>query len=218
MKDLEGKGFFEVRTKKIAILVVFFTISLFLINSCMNVRRSESIGDSQAPKEKFVKKTIAVLPVKAQTSLATDSLLSLRMAINERLDEKVREKISGANLIDTKETVNILNTKGKIELLDDIIKTYENTGVFDKRLIESLGHMFNSHYIVFSRLKAEKMAISFLGKGFGASLEVVIIDNAKNEIVWAGSGEFKRGGMFGFGTTENKQAAEELIRLAFAKF
>ena len=218
MKDLERKSFFQLRTKTTATLFILSTVFLLLINSCMNVRRSETIDGMQAPKEKFANKTIAVLPVKAQTSIATDSLLSLRMAINEKLDEKIREKISGAHIIDTKGTVNILNNKGKIELLDDIIKTYENTGVFDKRLIDSLGNMFNSHYIVFSRLKAEKLAISFLGKGFGASLEVVIIDNSKNEIVWAGTGEFKRGGMFGFGTTENKQAAEELIRLAFAKF
>ncbi|MFZ3137874.1 MAG: DUF4136 domain-containing protein [Thermodesulfovibrionales bacterium] len=218
MKDLEGKGLFELRTKKAGILFVLFTALIFLSHSCMNVRKSETIGDMQAPKEKFVKKTIAVLPVKTQTSLATDSLLSLRMAVNDKLDDKIREKINDARIINAKETVNILNDKGKIELLDDIIKTYENTGVFDKRLIETLGHMFNSHYIVFSRLKAEKMAVSIIGKGFGASLEVAIIDNVKNEIVWAGSGEFKRGGIFGFGTTENKQAAEELVRLAFAKF
>lgn len=53
------------------------------------------------------------------------------------------------------------------------------------------------------------MAVGFVGKGFGASLEVVIIDKAKKEIVWGGSGEFKRGGVFGFGSTENNQAAEE---------
>ena len=40
----------------------------------------------------------------------------------------------------------------------------------------------------------------------------------KSKPCGAGSGEFKRGGVFGFGSTENKQAAEELVNLAFEKF
>ncbi len=204
-------------SKNVVVSLIFLLV-LGIIASCMNVRKSETIGDTYISKERFIKKTVAVLPVKAQTSLATDSLLSLRMAINERLDGKIREKINGANIIDTKTSVNLLNSKGKIDILDDLVKTYDNTGVFDKRLVESLGSTLKSDYTVFSRLKAEKMAVGFVGKGFGASLEVVIVENAKNEIVWAGSGEFKRGGVFGFGTTENKQAADELVRLAFEKF
>jgi hypothetical protein len=209
---------FSLKSQKAGRFFIFLLVILVAAAGCMNVTRSETINDNVAPKEKFVNKTIAVLPVKAQTSLTTDSLLSLRVAINEKLDNKIREKINGATIVDTKTTVDILNDKGKIDLLDDIIKSYDNTGVFDKRLIETLGHLFKSQYIVFSRLKAEKMAAGFIGKGFAASLEVAIIDCGKNEIVWAGTGEFKRGGMFGFGTTENKKAAEDLIQLAFEKF
>lgn len=211
------RGIAKGRENKI-IGVVVFLLMLIIMPSCMSVRGSETISDVVVPKNQFINKTVAVLPVKAQSSLATDSLLSLRMALNEKLDAKVREKIPGANIIDTKASVNILNSKGKIDVLDDIIKTYDNTGVFDKRLVDSLGSSLKSDYIVFSRMKAEKMAVAIVGKGFGASLEVLIVENAKNEITWAGSGEFKRGGMLGFGTTENKQAAEELVNLAFAKF
>ena len=195
-----------------------FLLALSVVASCMNVRKSETISETQVSKEQFIKKTVAVLPVKAQSSLATDSLLSLRTAINDKLDAKVREKVIGANIIDTKNSINLLNSKGKINVLDEVIKTYDNTGIFDKGLVDSLGSTLKSDYIVFSRLKAEKMAVGIVGKGFGASLEVIIVENAKNEIAWAGSGEFKRGGMLGFGSTENKQAAEELVNLAFEKF
>jgi hypothetical protein len=92
------------------------------------------------------------------------------------------------------------------------------TGVVDKKTIDSLCSILHSEYIVFPRLKAEKMAVGFVGKGFGASLEVMIVGNAKKEVVWGSSSEFKRGGMLGFGKTENKAAAEELVKLAFEKF
>ena len=208
-KKMEGKN---VAGVLIAVLIFLMMVG------CMNIRRSETISDSRVSKEQFSSKTVAVLPVKAQSTFAPDALMPLRMALNEKLDEKVREKITGANIVDTKTSVNILNDKGKIEILDDIIKTYDNTGVFDKRLVESLGNILKSDYTVFSRLKAEKTDAGILGKGFASSLQIIILENAKNEMVWAGSGEFQRGGVFGFGSTENKQAAEELVNLAFEKF
>lgn len=45
-----------------------------------------------------------------------------------------------------------------------------------------------------------------------------IISKTRHDVAWGGAGEFKRGGIFGAGGTDNKKAAEELIRLAFAKF
>lgn len=200
------------------IALFLFCIMLLLAGGCMNVRGSETIGETSMSKEQFAKKTIAALPVKEQSALSTDSLLSLKVAINEKLDDKLKEKLPDSRIIDTKTSVDILNDKGKLGLLDDLIKTYESTGVFDKRMVDSLCSVLHSDYIVFSRLKAEKMAVAILGKGFGASLEVLIISKSQNQIVWGGSGEFKRGGIFGMGTTQNKSAADELIRLAFLKF
>jgi len=189
-----------------------------VMTACMNVRKTETIGEAQVSKERFNNKTIAVLPVKVQTALTTDSLLSLRLAVNGKLDDKLREKLTSSKVIDTKKTADLLNNKGKLTSLDELIKTYDNTGVFDKRIVDSLMSTLGCDYIIFSRLKAEKMAVGFVGKGFGASLEVVMIDKTKKELVWGGSGEFKRGGVFGFGTTENNKAADELIRLAFENF
>jgi hypothetical protein len=203
--------------KSFSFLLLVGVIALNL-SSCMTVRGSESMNSQVVSKEQFANKKIAIFPVKAQTALTTDSLLSLRTALNEKIDEKIKGKLPDSTIIDTKTTINILNDSGKLEILDDIVRVYENTGVFDKKLTSSLFNIVKSDYIVFSRLKAEKMSIAFMGKGFGASLEVVIIGKSQNDVIWGGSGEYKRGGVLGFGTTENKTAAEELIRLAFQNF
>lgn len=203
--------------KSFSFLLLVGVIALNL-SSCMTVRGTESMNSQVISKEQFANKKIAIFPVKAQTALSTDSLLSLRTALNEKLDDKMKEKLPNSTVIDTKTTSNILNDSGKLEILDDIVRVYDNTGIFDKKLTSSLFNIVKSDYIVFSRLKAEKMAVAFVGKGFGASLEVVIIGKSQNDVIWGGSGEYKRGGVFGFGTTENKAAAEELIRLAFQNF
>jgi hypothetical protein len=191
---------------------------IFSITGCMSVRGTEALNDAPLSKDQFSKKSVAVLPVKAQSSLSTDSLLSLRAALNEKIDDRIKERLPNSKIVDTKSAVNTLNDKGKLGLLDDLIKTYDSTGIFDKRAVDSLCATLNSDYVVFSRLKAEKMAVAIMGKGFGASLEVDIIGRDGKDIVWAGAGEFKRGGILGFGTTDNKKAAEELVDLAFQNF
>lgn len=207
-----------VTRRAVGTAVALCFVLLIFCGGCMNVRGSESTADTVVPKEQFSGKSVAALPVKDQASLSTDSLMSLKVAINEKLDNKLKEKLPASKIIVTKTSVDILNDKGKLSLLDEIIKTYESTGVFDKKTIDALCGILKSDYIVFSRLKAEKMSVSILGKGFGASLEVMIVGRAQKKVVWGGSGEFKRGGILGAGTTQNKQAAEELVNLAFHKF
>lgn len=194
--------------------LLLIILCLLMFASCMNVRGTESLGIPTQSKAMFAGKKIAILPVKAQASLATDSLLSLRMALNRKLDGKVQEKFPGSETIDIATATDILNEKNKIGLLDDLMVTYDNTGIFNKRITEDLGKYLKSDYIVFSRLKAEKMAVAIIGKGFGASLELMIINTRTNKIVAGGVGEFKRGGVFGMGGTDNDKAAAELIRLA----
>lgn len=207
----------ELKFKTIAVYFVFIPI-IAISTSCMNVRSTESIYETMISKDQFMNKTIAVLPVKEQASLSTDSLLSLKVAINEKLDDKIKEKLPNSKIINSKTTVNMLNDAGKLGILDDLIKIYESTGVFDNKMLDSLFSVLKSDYIIFSRLKAEKMAVAIVGKGFGASLDVLIINRKQKDITWGGTGEFKRGGVFGMGTTQNKEAAEELIQLAFQKF
>lgn len=104
----------------------------------------------------------------------------------------------------------------KLRFLDKLLTTYDSTGVFDKRLVTSLAHTLKSNYLVMSRLRSEKKDVSFLAKGLDATLEVIIIDASKDQTVWAGSGDFKRGGIFGFGSTAANQAAEELVNLTLS--
>ena len=197
-------------------LILLISISIFSFG-CMNVRGTESINNASVEKEQFRNKRIAIMPVKEQAALFTDSLLSLRTALNEKLGETLRVKLSGAKVIDVNSTVNTLNTKGKLGTLDDALKTYDSTGVFDHRMVSSLCSSIGADYLVFSRLKAEKMSVGLIGKGFSASLEVMIVSKHNNDVVWGGSGEFKRGGMLGFGSTDNKVAAEQLVNLTFSK-
>ena len=184
---------------------------------CMNVRGTETITSTSVDKEQFRNKKIAIMPVKEQTALSTDSLLSLRTAINEKLGNKLRDKLSGVKIIDVTSAMNTLNNKNKLGTLDEALKTYDSTGVFDHRMVSALCSCLGADYIVFSRLKAEKMAVGFIGKGFGASLEVMLVSRGNSEVVWGGSGEFKRGGMLGFGSTDNKAAADQLVNLSFSK-
>ena len=207
------------KTKGILLINLALLVAVGLLSSgCMNVRGAETINSASVEKEQFRNRKIAVLPVKEQAALSTDSLLSLRTALNEKLGEKVREKLGGAKIIDENSAVTTLNRKGKLGTLDELLKTYDSTGVFDSRLVSSLCNCLGVDYIVVSRLKAEKMSVGFVGKGFGASLEVMLVSHANSSLIWAGSGEFKRGGMLGFGTTNNKAAADQLVNLAFSKF
>ena len=205
------------KRKAVASVVVFF-VSLCFLGGCMNVRSSESLKEDNVSKGQFTNKSIAVLPVKEQMSLSTDSLLSLKVAVNDNINKEIKKKLPESKIIDTETSVNALNQSGQLNLLDNLFKIYESTGVVDKKTIDTLCSILHSEYIVFSRLKAEKMAVGFVGKGFGASLEVMIVGNANKDVVWGSSSEFKRGGMLGFGKTENKAAAEELVKLAFEKF
>lgn len=197
--------------------LLLIMLSLFMFTGCMNVRGTQSLGIAPKSKAAFAGKKIAILPIRVQTSIATDSLLSLRMALNRKLGVKLKEKFPDSRIIDISRSTEILNDKNKIRLLDDLMVTYDNTGVFNKKITRALGKYLKSNYIVFSRLKAEKMALAILGKGFAASLELMIINTSTNKIVAGGVGEFKRLGIFGMGGTNNNKAAAELIRLAMRR-
>ena len=216
MYIITTKGKFTKCSAVVIYLILLLSISMFSFG-CMNVRGTETITSTSLDKEQFRNKRIAVMPVKEQAALSTDSLLSLRTAINEKLSNKLRDKLSGVKIIDVTSSMNTLNNKNKLGTLDEALKTYDSTGVFDQRMVSALCNCLGADYLVFSRLKAEKMAVGFIGKGFGASLEVMLVSRSNSEVVWGGSGEFKRGGMLGFGSTDNKAAADQLVNLSFSK-
>ncbi len=216
MKYFSEKLISTLRTDKFVFLFVFVCL-LFANSSCIQSRQVETFDNTITSKEAFTKKTLAVLPLRTKSSLTTDSLLSLRRSINKELSQKIKLKLPNAKIINVKKSVNILNEKNKLSVLDNLMTSYDSTGVFDKRLITSLGKDLKCDYIVFSRLKAEKISLVVLGSEFATSLEVLIIDKRKNDVVWAGVGDYKKAGIFKWGKVDIKKVAAELTRLALFK-
>jgi hypothetical protein len=55
-----------------------------------------------------------------------------------------------------------------------------------------------------------------ISRGMGASIEVMLVNASTGTIEWGGSGEWKRGGIFGAGKAPPEEAAENLVNLAFS--
>lgn len=55
-----------------------------------------------------------------------------------------------------------------------------------------------------------------ISRGFGASIDAMLIDANSGEVTWSGTGEWKRGGIYGFGETKMDEAAMKLLELTFA--
>jgi hypothetical protein len=194
----------------------FLTVALLLaLLGCMTVSGKQAIVENNS-KNGFAGRTVAVLPVKAQTSLAPDSVLALRNEINKRLSQSLREKLTSSTVLDIATVASLLNQKNALSALEQLLSTYESTGVIDRNQTSALGAALGSDCLLFSRLKAEKMDLFILGKGMGASLESMILDTRTGEIMWGGSGEWKRGGVFGFGGATADGAAEQLVTLSLS--
>lgn len=186
--------------------------TLLVLSGCMTVSGKQSIVESNSTNS-FAGKRVAVLPVKAQTSLAPDSVLALRNEINKRLGPSLRGKLVSSGVLEIAHVANLLNQRNALPALEQLVSTYENTGIIDRRQTNLLGQSLGTDYLVFSRLKAEKLDI-FLSKGMGASLEIMIIDTRTGDIAWGGSGEWKRGGIFGLGGATAEEAADHLVNLS----
>jgi hypothetical protein len=199
-------------------ILISVTLSLMVVTGCLQVTGSESLGPSLQNKESFANKKIAILPVKTQAQLSTDTILPLRNKINKELYVIFKQKLpSSSYVLDTGNCVNLLNRKGKLAVLDELYLTYEHTGVFDKRQIDKLSSILKANYLVFPNLKAEKMDI-IISKAQGTSLQVLMVNSKTSEIVWGGIGEHKKGGIFGLGGADSDVVANELTRLALQDF
>ncbi|MFZ0240594.1 MAG: hypothetical protein WAL90_03025 [Desulfobacterales bacterium] len=192
---------------------VIIMLSL-LLGGCMTVSDTKSIVQNKNSTQTFNGKTVAVLPVKTQTSLAPDSVMSLRHEINKRLGPALQKKLPSADIKDLPAVVDQLNKKNMLPTLEQLFSTYDSMGVVDKQKTAALGRALGSSYLLLSRLKSEKLDI-VISRGMGASLELMIVDAQTGSMVWGGAGEWKRGGMFGTGQASPEEAAENLVNLAF---
>lgn len=206
----------RLHMKQPAFGVVVIAGLVVVLASCMTVSDKQTVISNPDSARSFASRKIAVLPVRTQTSLAPDSVLGLRNEVNKRLGGALRTKVPSATVFDVPVVADQLNARNMLATFEQLVATYESTGVIDKQKTASICRALGCDYLLLSRLKAEKMDLSFIGKGMGGSLDVFVITASSGEVAWAGSGEWKRGGVFGLGGATAQEAADGLVGLAFA--
>lgn len=189
--------------------------AVLMLPACMTVSDSQPVVHANNPGQLFAGKRIALLPIKVQSSLAPDSVQGMRIEVSKRLADAMKVKLQSAVIVDIASVVDQLNQKNLLPVFEQLIQTYENTGILDRQKISALARALGSDYLVLSRLKAEKMDL-MISKGTGGSLDISLINGTNSEVSWGGSGEWKRGGIFGFGGSTAEEAAVGLITNALA--
>lgn len=203
--------------------VASFALSLMLVG-CVTSKQSEVVVPVDGASHKstshsqYRNKRVAILPVRTEAALTTDSVNPLRGALNRKIDDEIRRRLNGAKITDVETTAERINQQNKFEMLDRLFATYNSTGILDKRIVGDFSRLFGSDYLVVSRLKVESMDVGFLTKGSAATLDVLLVDARTAKITWGGIGQYKKGGIFGKGGTPPEKTAEELVNLVFEKF
>lgn len=200
-----------------AVLRVTLTLATSMLIGCMTIQGGEATSGSPGPKT-LAGKRVAMLPVKTQTSLAPDSVNALRVEIAKQLAAAVRTKMTGATVSDISTVADLLNQRQGLAAFEQLVQTYEGTGVLDRQRVVALARMLNADLLLLSRLKSEKLDVGFLSKGMGGSLELTLIDGSTAETVWSGSGDWKRGGVLGFGSATSAEAAQGLVSEALKNY
>lgn len=196
-------------------LILLILLSLSVLTGCMTTRNGNKTDNVFPSGEQFNKKKVAILPVKSQASLTTDSHAPLKKALNKKILNAVKFNMKNSVVLDSQKSIDVLNDAGKLDLFEKLLVGYENSGAFDKKLIASLCTVLKSDFLLLAKLKVEQLNLSVLGKSFSSSLEVILLDKRSSEPFWSGVGDYKRGGVFGAGGTDADQAATELVTLAF---
>jgi len=197
-------------------LLIYLLLALLIMSltGCITTRNSNTADNPFPSEESFKNKTVAILPVKSQTSLTTDSQTPLKKALNRKIQESSQARFNGAKIVGAQMSLETLNDAGKLEVLEKFMTSYENTGAFDKKLLSSLCTTLKSDYLLLSKSKIEQMD-AVIAKTFVSSLEIILLSKDRSEPVWSGIGDFKRYGAYGAGGTETDEAAAELVTLAF---
>ncbi len=181
---------------------------------CMTIQRGSAVVQN-TDRQQYNGKKIVVLPVKTQVGVATDSILPLKQEVNKRLGSTAKSRLPNATIIDVPAAIGALGNGNLLSVYEQVITTYDNTGVFDRKQLKALGVGLGSDYLVFTKLKAEKMDV-VISKAFGASIDVMLVNVNSGEITWSGTGEWKRGGIYGAGGTDMNEAATRLVELGLS--
>lgn len=190
-------------------------LAVVITAGCMTVSDSQPVVQSSNAGQTIANKKIALLPIKMQSSLAPDSVTAIRTEISRRLGPALQVKLPRAAIVDIAASADQLNQKNALPLLEQLAQTYDSTGVFDRQKVAAIGQTLGVNYLLISRLKVEKMDL-VISKGMGGSLDLSIVDVSTGQIAWGGAGEWKRGGVLGFGGATSEEAANGLITQALA--
>src|SRR6266702_206204 len=109
-------------------LVLLIMLSLAVLTGCMTTRNGNKADNVFPSGDSFNKKRVAILPVKSQTSLTTDSHTPLKKALNKKILETVKFKMTNAVIIDSQKSLDLLNDVGKMDLIEKLLAGYESTG------------------------------------------------------------------------------------------
>ena len=197
--------------------IIILILATAVLTGCMTTRNGNKSDNIFPSGDRFNNKRVAILPVKSQTSLTTDSQTPLKKALNNKIVQAVKAKLPNTQIIDPQKTLDVLNDAGKIDLIEKMLSAYESTGTFDKKLVANISSSLNSDFLVLTKLKVEKLDLSFIAKSFTGSLEIILLDKRSSEPLWSGIGDFKRMGTYGTGGTETDEAASELVTLALGQ-
>lgn len=196
------------------LVLALAVLGVAIQTGCMTVQRGTAVVQNTNTQQ-YSGKTIAALPVKTQAGIATDSILPLRQEINKSVGRVAQARLGNATVLDVTAVTTKLNQANLLSVYEQVMATYENTGVMDRRQTEALGRGLGCDFLLFTRLKAEKMDI-VISRGFGANVDATLVDVRTGEVTWSGTGEWKRGGVYGFGETKLDEAARRLLDLAFS--
>ena len=159
-------------------------LALTAQTGCMTVQKGSAVVENTNTQQ-YSGKRIAALPVKTQAGIATDSILPLRQEINKRLGQVAKGRLPNSTVLDVPAVISELNQGNLLAAYEHVVATYENTGVVDRKQIQILARGLRADYLLFTRLKAEKMDL-IITKGFGASIDAMLVDANSGEVTWSG--------------------------------
>lgn len=189
--------------------------AVIILTGCIATGDSQDLARDQGQISATRGATIAVLPLNLKTgTMNMDSVGAIRNSINARLTNSVKSKLSGSTIRDISASSIALNNTNNLTTLGNLFETYDSTGVIDGRLASTLSRAASAQYILVSRLSVTKIDM-LISKGQATAMESMLINGSNGNVIWSGAGDWKKGGMIGFGGASPDTVADKLVGLTF---
>jgi len=195
-------------------MLLILGVTLLIMSGCATVRNADVEAGEPAPVAQLAGKRVAILPVHGDDSIGTNSQLQLKQKLNKGINKKVTSLLPSAQIVSPTESIKFLNDTEQLSLIDSLFNSYKSMGFFDSKTVAKLAKTLNCDYIFIPALNNENLD-AVLASVNTSALDIILISN-KNDTLWTGSGDFKKGGIFGTGRTNASEVAKELVDLTFA--